>query len=160
MMNRLTSLSLLITIVFFLTTGCSNETPEDQVRQYIKNAEKLVEENEIGKIKELIADNYNDEQGKSKKDIIAYLTYQLLTQRSIHLFTSIDTIDIPTEAQAHATVFVAMTGQPIDNASSLLQIRADIYRFNFTLQKIDNKWMLVSSTWQPALLDDLVAAPL
>lgn len=135
--------------------GCSNESPEDQVRLFIKTAEDAVENNEIGDVREMISESYSDDKGRTKKDIIRYLSYQLLRKRSIHLFTSIDTITIVSENQAKVNLFVAMTGQPVESASILPQLHADIYRFDLNLQKEDGDWLLVTSMWQPAIIDDI-----
>ncbi|WP_163339304.1 hypothetical protein [Desulfopila sp. IMCC35008] len=148
-------LILMATCGVIYLSGCSSDSPEDQVRSFIKTAEDAVEKNEIGDVKAMISENYSDNDGMTKKDIIAYLSYQLLRKRSIHLFTSIDQVKFPAEDQAEVVLFVAMTGQPVESASILPKLQADIYRFDLILQNIDGNWLLATSTWQPALIEDI-----
>ena len=80
--------------VMFLTVlilaGCSaNNITEEKIREFISNAEIAIEEGNIRKVGNLIDDTYNDSRGRGKKELIQYVTYQVLRKRSIHLYTSI-----------------------------------------------------------------------
>ncbi len=147
--------------VMFLTVlilaGCSaNNITEEKIREFISNAEIAIEEGNIRKVGNLIDDTYNDSRGRGKKELIQYVTYQVLRKRSIHLYTSVTSISFPTPDTATVQLYAAMTGVPVESTRALLDMRADIYTFDCTLTLHDENWVLSSASWEPALLEDLL----
>lgn len=149
---KFTLLFLLASLLFF---GCSAEdSPEDQIRSFVKSAENAVEEKRIRDLRKMIDDGYSDEGGRNKKELINHIVYHTLRQQSVHLFTAIDIIEISTPTSASVYLFAALTGRPVDSVSILPDIQADIYKFQLHLSKNDNSWQLLSAQWQPASVDD------
>lgn len=143
----------LFTLIF---SGCTDQnSAEEEIRDFIGNAELAIEESNIRKVKSLVSDNYNDDNGRTKKELIQYVTYQVLRKQSIHLYTSIQSISFPTPKTASVQIIVAMTGAPADSKNALMDLRADIYTFDCNLVEQDSTWVLMSASWQPAMLDDL-----
>lgn len=147
--------------IFFTTlvllAGCSgNNSTEEKIREFISNAETAIEESNIRLVGKLIAEEYSDSRGRTKKELIQYVTYQVLRKRSIHLYTSISSISFLSDQTASVELIAAMTGTPVESKRALLDMRADLYTFNCTLTLQDNKWVLSSASWEPAMLDDLL----
>ena len=152
--------SFLVSFLIFLFAAsmlgaCQSRTgPEEEIRQLIASGEEAVENNEIGKVRKMIADSYTDDNNRTKRDIISLLTYHTLKQKSIYLLQVIVEILIHDENSAELSLFVAMTGRPIENNSLLPQFQADIYHFTISVTKDGNDWLVTSASWQPAVLDD------
>lgn len=147
---------LLILFTCLVFTGCSNDdSPEDQIRSFIKNTESAVEEKRIMDLREIIDDEYSDKGGRNKKELINFIVYQTLRQRSFHLLTTVDTIEFSTPSSAEVTVFVAMTGRPVESFSVLPDLQADLYRFHLLLKKVEGSWRFLSAEWHPAELKEL-----
>jgi hypothetical protein len=137
--------------------GCRSgeDSPEAQVRATIERAETLAEAKDLGGLKGLVSDRYQDNTGQDKRAILGLLFVQFRRHESIHLLTRIDRVDIE-PAQARAIVFTAMAGRPIPAVSNLPALRADLYRFDLTLVDERGTWRVTKSAWRPAVLGDFL----
>ena len=133
-----------------------DHSPETQVRATIGRAETFAEAKDLGGLKGLVSDAYHDEAGQDKRAILGLLFVQFRRHQSIHLLTRIERIDINPPAQATATVFTAMAGRPIPAVSDLPALRADLYRFDLTLDNERDTWRVTQSIWRPAVLNDFL----
>jgi hypothetical protein len=150
-------LLLLALLLILPLSGCgSGSTPEDQVRQFLEDAETAAEENKIRQLAEMIDNGYSDPAGRNKQDLLAYLSYQRMQRKSAHAFTTIDQIDIAEPGSAQVEMLAALTATPVTSVGMLPDLKADIYSFSLRLIKRDDRWYLTSAEWQPAMLNDLV----
>ena len=136
--------------------GCSgpNNTPEQQVHRFVSMAEEAAEQRDTSSIKKLIAETYSDGFKRTRRDLARVAAGYFLRNKNIHVFTYVDDIHFPSVDRAEVQVYAAMAGQPIPGAESLLDIRADLYRFDCVLARNNQEWLLTSSSWRPALIDD------
>jgi hypothetical protein len=145
-----------ITIALLLLSGCSaGDSPEDKVKQFMATAEIAVEQGELREVRELIADDYSDSHDRTKKEVLNYLAYQVLRKQAIHLYTSIKDVTFPTPQTVSVKMFVGMSGAPADSKRVLLDLQADIYKFEITLRASGSSWEVTSANWEPAMLDEL-----
>ncbi len=141
--------------VLMLLTGCGpDDSPEEQVRKFIKAGEEALESRNIGDVKSLIAEEYADDRGRGRRDLVALTARYLFMHKNIHLLTRTDNLSFPAPDQARLTVFVAMTGRNVSDLDSLLNMQADLYRFELELVKRDGDWQLVQAAWRPARGED------
>lgn len=147
-----------LTLVVLNASACRSgeDSPEAQVRAMIARAEGLSESKDLGGLKELVSDAYQDRAGQDKRAILGLLFVQFRRHESIHLLTRIDHIEIHPPDHATATVFVAMAGRPIPDVSDLPALRADLYRFALTFAQERGTWRVTSSAWRPAVLNDFL----
>jgi hypothetical protein len=131
-----------------------DDSPEARVRATIGRAETLAQDKNLGRLKDLVSDAYQDDAGQDKRAILGLLFVQFRRHESIHLLTRIDRIDIHPPARATATVFAAMAGRPIPTVSDLPALRADLYRFDLTFGDERGAWRVTRATWRPAALND------
>jgi hypothetical protein len=89
-----------------------------------------------------------------RREIVRIAAGYLLRNKSIHLLTQVDRIDILDEERARASLFVAMAGSPIASADYLLSLRADLHRFDVELQRQEGGWRLTSARWRRAQAQD------
>ena len=73
----------------------------------------------------------------------------------IHTFKVVRDVKVTDENTASATVVVALAGRPIDNASALTGLRAEMMRFDLTFEHSD-QWRVIGGRWQPARAADFL----
>lgn len=143
-----------------LLSGCGgkNDTPEQQVRRFVAGAEEAAEKRDIGALKKLIADTYSDDRKRTKQDLVRVAAGYFLRNKNVHIFTHIGDLNFSEPGRAELMLFAAISGQPIPGADTLLDIHADLYRFDMTLIREDNEWFLLSVSWRPAKKVDFFSA--
>ncbi len=133
------------------------ESPEDQVRILLARAERLAEEQDVGALKDLVAEDYVDDRGNDRQAVVGLLTFYFLRNETIHLLPRVRSVQVPEPSRAKATLLVAMAGRPIEGLEGLARIRADLYRFDFLLVGgSDGEWKVVRAEWGRADLDDFL----
>jgi len=152
--SRITIIIVLLGASLLFAACGSGDSPEDQVRAFIKRGEVAAEARDLGAMKNLIADSYSDGHRRTKRDIIAVTARYFLTNKNIHIFTRIGELDLPAPGRAKIILYAAMAGQNISDLDALLNMQADLYRFDLQLEKKDREWQLVSADWQPAGPED------
>ena len=146
---------VLVLLALLLLAACGpGDSPEEQVRQYVAAAEAVVEARNLGDLKELIAEKYQDDQGRTRRDIVAIAARYLYANKNIHVLTRIEGLTFPAPEQARLAVYAALTGQNVSDLDALLNMQADLYRFDLELGKDDGKWLLLRADWRPARGED------
>jgi hypothetical protein len=111
----------------------------------IENAETAAEARDPGALRELVADDYHDADGRDADEIRRYVHGYLITHQSIHLITRIDAVEIEGAEVARAQVTVGMLGRESD---STWDLAADIQRFDLRLAREDGAWRVTRASWQ------------
>jgi hypothetical protein len=140
-----------------ICAACSRPppTPEDEIRQRVAVLEDAVRKKDITTLKAHISGRYRDEEQRDKQALKAILAYYFLQHRSIHLLTRIESLRFPQPGTAEITIFAAMAGTQIPDASWLPRLQADVYRFDATWEKeTDGVWRLLEASWHPATTED------
>jgi hypothetical protein len=150
-------LILLVCSTTLICFACSRPppSPEDEIRQLIALLEDAVRKKDITPLKAHISERYRDEEQRDKQAMKGVLAYYFLQHRSIHLLTRIESLRFPQPRTAEISVFAAMAGTQIPDASWLPRVQADIYRFDATWEKeSDGVWRLQKASWHPATTED------
>lgn len=155
-----------ISCVLFLTVSlvlllqmisCSKDSkPEDIVKKFISLCEEAVKDRNGRSLRGLISDRYHDQQGRTKQDLSPIISGYILRNRSIHIFSRLESISSPSPDQINATILVAMAGRPVTKVSMLPTVNADMYWFDIVLDNEKGEWRLTSSVWRQAMLDDFL----
>ncbi len=137
-------------------SACSGEeqTPEIQIQKYVDTGEKLAEERNARGLAKLISENYRGDQGQDKKALRQLFNAYFLRHKNIHLLVSIDTLDIIDKDHAEVQLMVVMADIPLTDLSNLLNIQADMYRFDLSLTQEKEQWLLEKAKWQRAVAGD------
>ena len=144
-----------VLLLALLFTACGRgDTPEEQVRKYVAAAEAAVEARNLGDLKGLIAEGYQDDQGRTRREIMAVAARYLLGNKNIHVLTRMQDLTFPARDQARLAVYAALTGQNVSDLDTLLNMQADLYRFDVELRRINGDWQLVRADWRPAKGED------
>jgi len=96
-----------------LQSGCGGPEPgpEEQLRQWVSNAQAAAEGRKYHDLLDLISPAYADSRGLSRDDIGDRLRVYFLRQHSIKLLTKIEEMRLYGEEAAKIDLTVAMAGQ-------------------------------------------------
>jgi hypothetical protein len=147
-------LALSFTILILLQ-ACSEtaETPEDEIRAFIKSGVEAAENRNLDALSDLIHGNYLDQKGYNKQRLSGLLRVYFIRHKNIYLFTKIEEIDLLAENEAMVRLYVAMAGSVISDVDAIAALRARIYRFELQLIK-EGDWLLHRASWKPASIID------
>jgi len=154
MRTKISSLIFLVVISCLFSACGPGDSPEEQVRLYVKAGEDAAEARNVGAIKTLISEKYSDAHRRSRREIIAIAARYFLSNKNIHIFTRIGELTFPEPDKAELLLYVAMTGQNVSDLDALLNMQADLYRFDMHLVRENKKWQLISAEWRPASPND------
>jgi hypothetical protein len=163
--NTVTGLLISLISAVFLLSACSGETdsPEQQIRTLIGQAESAAENKKLDELKQLIADDYRDSQGNDSKNVNRLLLFYFLRHQSIYLLTRIHSIALTDDDQtgnpagdyANISLSVAMAGTPFPE--NLSNFRADFFHFNIVMAKVDGSdWKVTQADWRRSDLKDFL----
>ena len=144
--------------VLLLLSACGGDptSPEQQIENLVNAMEQAVEAGSISDAAEFIDTDYRDARHRSKREAVATLFAYMRRHRQIHLFTIIREVRVDAgQTTAAATVYVAMSGRPIESVETIVSVKADLYRFDIELALRDDDWRATSGKWQRADLSVL-----
>lgn len=122
----------------------------------LAEAETDVEGRDAGAVLEHVSERYHDAEGRDRQDLHRLIAYLILRNQQIHLLTRVQEVEILSPEGARARVLVAMAGHPIGGPELLTELRADLYRFDFTLALENDAWRVVDSAWERARSADFL----
>ncbi len=117
--------------------------PEEQVRDWVRQAQVAAEAKERRALMRLISPAYADTRGNSRDSIENLLRLYFLRQQKIALITRIEEVTVigGTAAEVSLTAAMAATND------SAIGFSADAYRFTFELERDGGDWLLIASRW-------------
>ncbi len=152
------SFSIFLITLILLLTGCSEEvtSPEAQIRAMLAAGEVAVESRSVTESAAFVSEQYQDESGRHRKDIMRLLTGYFLTHQKVHLLVQVNRITLTDDARAEVTLFAAVAGRPESSLEQLFALRADLVRFDLKLEKEGSEWLVHSSHWRRARQSDFM----
>lgn len=137
--------------------GEKDDSPEQQLRAMFQQAAAAAEARDIGELRALVADEYNDDQGRDKRRIEGLLRLYLLGHQNIHVFTQIKSLDFPEPFRAQAVVLVATAAKPIGDVAELRRLRAELHRFEMEVVRPGRgAWKVTRVAWRRANIIDFL----
>jgi hypothetical protein len=154
----------IIQITFFimytlLLFSCSSEkelTKDQLLKQSIAEIESRFEQRKLGLIVEYVSESYNDESGRTLKDIKRSIQLQLMRHKSLYIFSTIKDVQWSDDTNAKVEIAAAMGGKPIESASILTSIRADMMKFSVDFVLEDAVYKVKAATWNWAEPSDFL----
>lgn len=136
---------LMIFMASVLLQGCGGpgDSPEDEVRRWLADAQAAVEAEDRGALMNMLADNYADARGNDRAAIDQTLRFWFLRQDSIVLISNIEDIRISGDTAAHVALTAGMAGA----SDAAFGFSADAYRFELELENDGDEWLLVAARW-------------
>lgn len=162
---KLLSVSILALMLSSFLSGCSDNeiTPEAKIKAVVEEAVKAVEQKQLGRLADLIAESYSDQYGNDRKNALKLLRLYFLRNRSIYLFTQIKSIELLDGEQqqeleqnkAELKVYVGMAGTPISNGIPV-GMRANIFLFDLKMIEEDSEWLVQQAAWKRVSHEDII----
>jgi len=136
---------LLFCFALVLLVGCraSDESPEQQIRDWVARGESAAEGKDTSGLMDMISARYTDSRGNDQERIGQVLRLQFLRQDSIALLTNIEDIVVADDTAALVRLTIGMAG----TGSGVMGLNADAYRFELELEKPDDDWLLIGARW-------------
>lgn len=145
----------LLLLILLGACGGPPDTPEQRVRNLIRQAQEAAEARDWRALGDLVADDYRDKSGYDRRQVLRLAAGYMLRNQRIHLFTRIASIDAPSPDQARATVYAAMAGSPVGGVEQLFNLSADLMRFDLELRTdADGDFRIVHAAWKRARPED------
>ena len=139
----------LIILMLLLLTSCSQtkeDSPEQQIRQVLANIEQGIEDRSLSAVMDNIDDNYNDHQGRTKKDLKRYLQLQILRNQNITIFSKIRSLEV-NQQLASIELSAASAARGVDLNIETNRLKADSHRASIVLTETNDGWKVTSSSW-------------
>jgi hypothetical protein len=157
-MKNLIQKSVIIFITLILIS-CSSEkelTKEQILQQSIAEIESRFEERSLSKIVEYVSESYKDETDRNLKDIKRAIQIQLMRHKSLYVFSVVKNIEWTGDKLATVEIAAAMGGKPIESASILTSVRADMVKFTVDFALEDEVYKVQSAIWRRADPSDFI----
>ena len=157
MMKLLTRITLFFFIISLM--ACSNEqaqTKEQVLSQSVNALETRFETRKLGDIIEYISEDYHDEQGRKLKDMKRIIQIQIMRHKTLYVFTSIGDVQWMDDQNVTIQIAAAMGGKPMESASILSSIRADMVNFSVDFVLEDEVFKVKSASWKWARPNDFL----
>lgn len=144
---------LVITPLLWLFLDSENSL-EEQVRQYIEASVTAAENRSLDDLAGLIHDNYLDPRGFSKNQLTKLIRLYFFRHKNIYLFTNLGEINFLSDNRAQVSLHVAMATTAISDLTTLSSLKAQIYKLELLLIK-QEEWLLHEAKWQAASIGDI-----
>jgi hypothetical protein len=148
-MKKLIQIPLFIVCTLMLVS-CSSEkvlSKDQLLSQSIAEIESRFEQRKLGLIVEYVSENYQDETGRTLKDIKRAIQIQLMRHKSLYVFSTIKDVQWSDDNNAKVEIAAAMGGKPIESASILTSVRADMIKFTVDFILEDAVYKVKAATW-------------
>ena len=148
-----------LTVAFLcaiVVSACTDSSShKERITASMNQMEAAVQERDIRTFMDHIHESYSDREGRTRKEIRGLTQLQILRNKNLHIYKVIKKVDV-LETVAEVIVFVAVAGQPIEDASSLIGIKAELLRFDLRWQLQDEDWQIVSADWRRIQAEDFL----
>ncbi|MBT8077519.1 MAG: hypothetical protein KJO31_03040 [Gammaproteobacteria bacterium] len=134
---------IIATSLLLVACGGPVGGPEQQLRQWIADAEAAAEEKDRRKLLSLVSEHYIDARGNDIDEIDRMLRFYFLRQQTVNLATVVDDIVVSGETAADIRVTIGSMG--LDQSS--IGFDADAYKFHFELENNGDEWLLMGARW-------------
>ncbi len=140
------TLRLILALLFCCgLTACGDPPtpPEEAIRAWVAEGQRLAEEKDRNGMMDLISPAYVDSRGNEQADIENMLRIYFLRQNSIQLLVNIGDIRIFGDDAAELDLTIGMAA----TNDGTFGFSADAYSFEMELLRDGDDWLLVSAQW-------------
>ena len=153
---RLLCALLLAASLAALGCGGDDESPEARIRARLAEVERLAEAGDVAGVKEFLSERYADPAGNDRRRLAAWLTFQRMQQRSLFVWSRIESLGIPEPGRAAVVLVAGMAASPVEGPADLARLRAEVWRIELALEEEGDAWRAVSASWRPTTPVDLL----
>jgi hypothetical protein len=144
------AISLWVVLCFLSACGSSDpQSPEERVMHTLSLLEEAVERRSVSDFMQHVAEDYQDHQGHSKKDIRRLIQLQYVRNQNIHILSKINELNIQDDL-ATVELSAAMASSAAALGGDITRLKADTHQFSIVLRSLDNQqsWLIESVAWE------------
>ncbi len=128
--------------------GCGQDaSPEQRINELIREGELAAEDRDLAFFRETISQEFSNEQGLTRDQMLQTLSGYFFRNRKIYLITRIEDTFFDEGGAARTTVIVGMARSPVEGFDQLLALRADLYRLQLEFD-MDEEIQLRHAHWE------------
>ena len=155
--SRLARLASICWLATALACGGDPLSPEEQVRTVIETMEQAAERGDVSAFKAVISESYQDERGFDKRDLAAYVTFNVMRHTHRRFFARVRSVEIRDRGRAEVVVVAAISGRDVSGLEELATLNADVYKIDLDLDdEGDGDWRVVWAQWRRTAATDLL----
>ena len=130
-------------LLMLASCGGEQRGPEAELRAWVDEMHSAAEAKDRGAMLDRISASYADARGNSRDDISDTLRLYFLRANRVEFVPAIDSIDVIAGTAANVALTVGMAGTD----HGRFALRADAYRFELELVRVDGDWQLIAARW-------------
>lgn len=150
-------LRIAVPVLWLALSACGgpDESPEARIRSLVSEAESAAEARDVSALRDKVSGEYQDERGYDRRTVLRLIQGTLLRNQNVHLLSVVRDVRV-NGATATAVVLVAAGSQPIESTEALVNVRADLMRFDVELVLEGDQWRARAVDWRRAELNDFL----
>ncbi len=145
--NRNNYIRLALVLCFFFINCCSQITDEERIQSLIEKLRIAAVEREISTIKDNIAEDYLDKEGRGIDEVHALLTYYFFHTRNPAVIIRSSTVTVEDES-ARAELLVLIAKRVTSDSKESVPVNAAAYSFEIGFVKRSDRWWIINGDWQ------------
>jgi hypothetical protein len=145
---------LIFSVVFFLTF-CQEKTDEDLIMEMMKNVGEHAEKKDMSSIMINLADDYQDFEGRGKKETQDLINKYFESYRGIAINVLSTQIEEIRSLEASMQTEVAFSSGAAKVFRKLARYSTENYRLKIKLIKRDDRWQIQYAEWTYVTLKEL-----
>ena len=139
-----------------LAVHCVSVPPEQRLRATISAGVEAAEEKDHAALAELVSNEYADDRGRDRRDLLNLVRGYLSQLGPLHIFLVEKQLSIASPGDAEVTLLVAVASVPMESLADLRDTTADLGRVELAFVEEGGEWKLVEARWSPAELTDFL----
>lgn len=148
---------LILPVLLAGLAGCGGpSTPEDEIRERIREGELAAEAGERFTLAGMISSDYADAGGQKAEQMRKLVVGLLTRYRNVQLLARVRSVTMTSDSEGTAVVLIGILSQQDGDDLPLPLIRAELYRVEMTWRDEATGWNLVNAQWEHAAPADLI----
>ncbi len=144
---------ILVALTLVFLNSCAEKSPDEEIAEYIDTVAKHVENKSTGGLRKLIADDYLDDSGFSKSEILRIAAGYFLRKQSIHVLYKTEDIIINEEDKSAIIAIYAAISDTELQKDELRLLQAEFHKLVVRLKK-DSDWICTAIDWKVSNSDE------
>lgn len=137
-----------IALALAITLGaCSNDTPEQAVRQQVAALQAAIDARDAGDIEALLAGDFVGNEGMDRRGAKQLAAAVFLRHREVTAKVGPVSVELRGQGDAIARFSVLATG----GSGGLLPEQGQVYQIETGWRQVDGEWKLLTASWTPNL---------
>jgi hypothetical protein len=138
-------------VAALLSAGCGADSPADQVRRRIDDAEQAARARDVGALGAMVSEQYGDTSGYGKREVLALARYQFQQHRSVSTLKQIRAIRTVDSSTVEAEVLVAVADVALRDLRDLDSVSADLLLLRLRIvRETGGDWRVIEADWKEA----------